>query len=322
MTTGRTQARATPSVRPLPPWAALVLAVLGGVASATQSAINAELGERVGSAVMGAVVNNLGGSLLIVATLLARPSMRAGLRVLRHARLPWWMYLGGVGGAFFVTSATYAVPVLGVAVFTIAQVAGNSFGGLAVDRAGLGPAGRLALTGPRIAGALLGIGAVALSQVGRPVGELAVGVVLLAMAGGLAVAVQSALNGRISAASDTAAGTVMNFAVSTPLVVLAGVMLGGFATLGSGDWPSQWYLYSGGLFGVIIIVILLVSVRSVGVLRTGLSVVGGQLVGAMVLDVLLPGGPGVSPALLLGALLTVVAVIVSGRPGRAVAAGR
>jgi transporter family-2 protein len=308
-------------MKTLPPWAALCLAGVGGVTSAAQSAVNAELGARVGNAAMGAVVNNIGGCLIVFVGLLAMPSMRSGLRALRHARLPWWAYLGGAGGAFFVTAATYTVPVLGVAVFTIAQVAGNSMGGLAVDRTGLAPAGRLALTGPRVAGALLGIAAVALSQFGRPIGELAMGVVLLAMAGGLAVALQSALNGRVSAASSTAAGTAMNFAVSTPLVLAAAAALGAFGAAASARWPTQWYLYLGGLFGVCIVVILLVSVRSVGVLRTGLSIVGGQLAGAMLLDLLVPGKPGISGALLVGAVLTLAAVVVSGRPVRPVPTG-
>lgn len=300
----------------LPPWLALIIAGLGGVASASQSAVNAELGARMGSAAIGAVVNNIGGSLLVALGLLALPSMRAGLRTLRAARLPWWTYLGGVGGAFFVTAATYAVPVLGVAVLTIAQVAGNSLGGLAVDRVGLAPAGRIAITGPRLAGALLGVGAVVVAQLGRPVGQLAVGLIALAVAGGLAVAIQSALNGRVSAASTTAMGTVANFVVSTPLVLIAAGLLGAYGAAAGRPWPGQWYLYLGGLFGVCIVVALLVGVRSVGVLRTGLGVVAGQLVGALLIDVAVPGGPGASLGLLAGAALIIVAVLVSGRGAR------
>lgn len=275
----------------LPPWLALTIAGFGGVASASQSAVNAELGARMGSAAIGAVVNNVGGSLLVALGLLLIPSMRAGLRTLRTARLPWWTYLGGIGGAFFVTAATYTVPVLGVAVLTIAQVAGNSLGGLAVDRVGLAPAGRIAITGPRLVGALLGVGAVVVAQLGRPVGQLAVGLVALAVAGGLAVAIQSALNGRVSAASTTAMGTVANFVVSTPLVLIAAGLLGAYGAAAGGGWPGQWYLYLGGLFGVCIVVALLVGVRSVGVLRTGLGVVAGQLVGALLIDVVVPGVP-------------------------------
>ncbi|RLK22199.1 transporter family-2 protein [Micromonospora sp. M71_S20] len=313
----------SPTASGLPPWAALTLVTLAGVASAAQGAINAELGERAGNATLGAVVNNLGGALLVGLGVLALPSARTGLAALRRAGLPWWAYLGGLGGAGIVLAGAYIVPVLGVAVFTIAQVAGGSLGGLAVDRAGLAPVGRLALTPPRVAGALLGVTAVTLAQLGQPVGDLALGLVLLAVAGGLGVALQSALNARVSAASSAAAGMVVNFATATPVVLLVAALAG--ALTGPGPtWPDDWYLYTGGLLGVVIVAALLVGVPAVGVLRTGLALVAGQLGGALLLDALLPGGPGLRLPVLAGALLTLAAALVAGRgrgrrgPGEAV----
>ncbi|QGN50922.1 hypothetical protein GKC29_22540 [Micromonospora sp. WMMC415] len=296
----------------VPAWVALVVVTLGGVASAAQGAVNGELGERAGDATLAAVVNNLGGCLLVGLGVLALRSLRADLRGLRGARLPWWAYLGGLGGAAIVVLGAYVVPVLGVAVFTIAQVAGGSLGGLAVDRAGLAPVGRIAFTGPRLAGALLGVAAVTLAQLGQPVGDLALGVVLLAVVGGVAVALQSALNGRVSAASSAAAGVAVNFAVSTPAVLLVAALAGAL-TGPAPSWPDAWFLYTGGLLGVGIVASLVVGVRVVGVLRTGLLLVAGQLGGALVLDALLPGGPGVRLPVLAGALLTLAAALLAGR---------
>ncbi|WDZ82357.1 DMT family transporter [Micromonospora cathayae] len=307
-------------MRPLPPPAALALVALGGVASAAQGLANAEFGARAGSPVLGAVVNNLVGTLLVAVGLVALPSMRAGLRALRTARLPWWSYLGGLGGAAIVVIATYVVPVLGVAVFTIAQVAGGSLGGLAVDRSGLAPVGRLPLTRARIGGAVLGVAAVTLAQLGRPLGELAVGGVLLAVAGGLAVALQAALNGRVSAASSTAAGTAVNFVVSTVAVFAVAAGVGAFGRWPA-SWPGDWYLWTGGLLGVTIVAALLVGVRSVGVLRTGLVLVAGQLGGSLLFDALLPGGAGLRLPVLAGALLTLAAAVVAGRSARPGGAG-
>lgn len=302
-------------MRPLPSAAALTLVTLGGVAAAGQGYVNAELGARAGDPVLGAVVNNLVGLALVTVGVLAWPSMRHGLAALRPARLPWWTYLGGLGGAAIVIAATYAVPVLGVAVFTIAQVAGGSLGGLAVDRTGLAPVGRLPFTVPRVAGALLGVAAVALAQLGRPVGDLAVGVLLLSVGGGLAVALQSALNARVAVVSGAAASTAVNFVTGTVVILAVAGLLGAFGRAASG-WPGQWYLYTGGLLGVTIVASLLLGVRAVGVLRTGLALVAGQLGGALLLDLLLPDGPGLRLPVLAGALLTLVAVVVAGRSGR------
>ncbi|WP_320067921.1 DMT family transporter [Micromonospora sp. RTGN7] len=299
-------------MRPLPPAAALALVVLGGVASAAQGTGNALLGERAGDPVFGALVNNLGGCLVVLVGLLGLRSTRVGLAALRRARLPWWSYLGGLGGAVIVTVAAYVVPVLGIAVFTIAQVAGGSIGGLTADRVGLAPLGRLRLTAPRVTGALLGVLAVALAQLGRPVGGVAVGGVLLAVAGGAAVALQSALNGRVSAAGTTTAGIAINFTVGTPAIVVVAALAGAF-TGPEPTWPHDWYLYAGGLLGVGIVLALMLGVRAVGVLRTGLALVAGQLGGALLLDLVLPGGAGLRWPVLVGALLTLAAVVVAGR---------
>ncbi len=307
---------ALPAASALPAGVALAVASVGGVSSAVQSAANAELGERVGNASFGAVASTLVGSARILVGLAAMPSMRRGLRALPHAKLPWWTYLGGVCGALFVTIATYVVPAVGVAAFTIAQVTGGSFGGLAVDRAGLAPAGRLPLTAPRVGGAALGVAAVVLAQVDRPVGDLAAGMLALGVLGGVAVALQGALNGRVSAGTTNAAGTAVNFATATPTVLVAAALLGAFAGGWSTRLPGEWYLYTGGLLSVVIVACLLISVRAVGVLRTGLSVVAGQLGGALLLDALIPGGRHASPALLAAAVLTVLAVAVAGRGPR------
>jgi bacterial/archaeal transporter family-2 protein len=306
-------------VKVLPGWAALLLAGLAGIISAAQSAVNAELGVRLDDPMLASTVTVAGGAVVAALAVAAMPSARSGLRALGRARLPWWAYLGGLGGAFFVTSAAYTVPVLGVAVFTIAQVAGSSVGGLAIDRAGLAPVGRLPITGPRVAGTTLGMVAIVLAQADRPVGRMAAAFLAFAAVGGVAVAFQAALNGQVSAASTTAAGTVVNFAVNTPAMLLAaavGVLASGWPA----HWPGEWYLYVGGTMSVAIVTILVVTVRSVGVLRTGLAIVAGQLAGALLLDVVLPGGPGASWALLSGAVLTVVAVAVAGRGQRAAVA--
>lgn len=300
----------------MPAWAALLLAGIGGVASAVQSAANGELGDRLGTPALAAVINNALGWVFLVGAWWLMPSMRNGVRALRGSRLPWWGYLGGLGGAFLIVSAAYAVPVVGVAMFTIAQVTGSSVGGLGVDQVGLSPAGRLRLTGPRVSGALLGMAAVALSQLGRPVGDLAVGLLLLGMAAGAAVAVQTALNGRVSMASSSPAATLVNYLASTPALVLIAAVAGSFTRHWPSVWPTEWYLYLGGIFGLAIVTILVVTVRVVGVLRTGLLVVAGQLVGAILLDAAIPGGARPSWPLAAGAVLTLFAAWIAGRRQR------
>jgi transporter family-2 protein len=300
-----------PAARTLPAPVALGLAGVGGVAAAAQAAANGELGQRAGGAPLAALVNTGSGLVILLLALAVVPSMRAGVAALRRTRLPWWTYAGGLLGGSFILIAAYAVPVVGVSLFTIAQVAGGSFGGLGVDRAGLAPLGRLPLTGGRLAAAALAVAAVTLAQVGSPPGRLALGLVVLSVAAGAAIAVQSALNGRVSVASGTGVAALLNFSTA---IVLVGVAAG-VASSWPRDWPGEWYLYVGGVLGVALVLTLVVSVRAVGVLRSGLALVAGQLAGALLLDAL-AGVRRVDWALVAGAALTVVAVAISGRGAR------
>ena len=77
-----------------------------------------------------------------------------------------------------------AAPEVGVALLTVALVAGSTGGSLPVDAAGLGPAGRRPITAPRVAGVLLAIAATVISALGAP-GDLDVLLLTLAFAAGL-----------------------------------------------------------------------------------------------------------------------------------------
>src|SRR5690606_10049636 len=132
-----------------------------------QSRINGELATRLGNSAEAAVVSFGGGLLALCLLLAVVPSMRVGLRripaAVRAGRLRRWELLGGVGGGAFVAVQTFAVPVIGVALFTVSGVAGQTAASLYVDRAGLGPAGRQRVTTTRVVAAVLAVVAVMVS---------------------------------------------------------------------------------------------------------------------------------------------------------------
>jgi transporter family-2 protein len=86
----------------------------------------------------------------------------------------------------------------------------------------------------------------------------------------------------------------------------------------TGEPPTEPWLYLGGPIGVMFIAAAAVVVRVTGVLVLGLASIAGQVVGAVVIDLVLPtegARPGV--ATLVGVALTLVAVgIAAVAPGR------
>jgi transporter family-2 protein len=302
----------------LPVPLAIAASLLGGACSAAQALVNGRLGDTVGSPVTAALVSNGLATVVLLATL-TLPAVRTGLRRLAAARLPWWQYLGGALGAMTVAGTALAAPVLGVALFTVVQVSGASISGVVTDRIGLGPMGRLPMTTVRIVSALLAIVAVTVAQFGRPIGHLAAGTLLFVLVLGLCRPLQVALNGRVTAAgSNVGSASLVNAIVGTGALVIA---LAGFKLTGHlrfGGWPSGWWLYLGGFLALIVTGANMLSVQSLGVLRTGLTALGGQITGGLVIDAVIPAGHRPTVWLYLGASLTIVAALTAGigRPTR------
>ncbi|MGK5738361.1 DMT family transporter [Micromonospora sp. URMC 103] len=293
------------------------LATLSGVAVAIQSRINGELGVRLGDG-FGAAVISFGIGLLVLLVLVPlTPTGRQGLLALRDTltagTLRPWQCLGGLCGAFLVASQGLTIGTLGVAVFTVAVVAGQSGSGLAVDRAGIGPTGAQPVTGQRLAGAALAVVAVILAVSDRLGQPDALVLAVLPLLAGVTTAWQQAVNGRVRVATGSAlTATLVNFTVGTAALLVAFAVDVAVRGWPAGSLPAEPWLYLGGPIGIVFIAVAAAIVRFTGVLLLGLATIAGQIVGAVLLDLALPTAashPGLTT--LAGAALTLVAVLVA-----------
>jgi transporter family-2 protein len=303
----------------------IVLAVFIGGGVALQSRVNGELGTRLHDGVAAAGLS-IGGGLALLALLVpALPAGRRGLAALRTAlrdgKLRWWQCTGGMCGALYVVSQGVTATALGVAVFTVAIVAGQSASGLLMDRTGIGPAGRRPLTATRVVGAALSVVAVLIAVSGQFGTPKALALAVLPAVAGAGGSWQTAVNGivRAHAGSALPAALVNFLAGCTSLLVALTVdvaLRGWPAAL-----PREGWLYVGGGMGVVFIAVAAAIVHRTGVLLLGLGMIAGQLVGAVVIDEVAPGRharPGV--AALAGTALTLLAVGIAVLPVRRVAA--
>jgi transporter family-2 protein len=296
--------------------AGALLAALGGVGLAVQGRINGQLGHVLHDGVFAGLVSFGVGLVVLVTVVVLTPSMRRGVARLaagvRARRIRWWECLGGVCGALVVASQGITIASLGVAVFTIAVVGGNITSSLFVDRAGIGPAGPQAVTPTRAAGAALAVVAVLVSvsnKLGNPSG---LWLAVLQAVAGVGLAWQAAVNGLVRREADgVVVPTMVNFGTGATALLLACVV-----DVTIRGWPAalpgQWWLYLGGLLGIVAVVTAVIAVRLVGVLLLGLASVAGQLIGALGVDLVAPtAGGGLSVGSVLGAVITAVAVGVA-----------
>lgn len=300
----------------------VLLAVLAGVAIAVQARINGQLAVDLDDAVLAALISFAGGLLVLAALLALLPKMRSGVGKLpdavRAGALHRWHLLGGLGGATMVASQAITVDALGVATFTVGIVAGQTVSGLAVDRAGLGPAGPRPVSARRLAGAALVLCAVAITMWG---GFTAAGsrawLLLFPLVAGIVVAVQQAVNGRVGAASGNAmTATLVNFVVGTAALLL-GWLLSFAVRGGASGVASSPVLYAGGLIGITFIALAALVVRWIGVLLLGLAAIAGQLIGSVLLDVFVPSrGGGLVLTTVIGVAVALFAIGVAAAPAR------
>lgn len=299
--------------------------------NATQSRVNGELGHVVSNGVVAALCSFASGWLVLILISVLVPAVRRAFlaipTLVRTGQLKWWQCIGGMAGATYVIGQGSVVPVVGVAIFTISVVAGQTTSSLLVDKYGLGPAGPKSITWIRILAAIIAIAGVAISVTGRDhSGNFSLPLVLYAFATGLVTAAQYALNGRVAVAtSQPLATTLLNFTMGTFLLLLVLFIMhlfqfGSFKTPPS-PLASPW-LYSGGIIGIIFIVSASILVRSLGVLVFALVSVVGNLTGALLLDLIWPApGSQVGVQIVLGVAVTAMAVIVASLPTRERASG-
>jgi bacterial/archaeal transporter family-2 protein len=294
--------------------AGAALAAVGGMALAVQGRINGQLGHELHDGLFAALISFSVGSVLLLCALPILPAARAGVGTLRKAlrdqRIRPWQLLGGSCGAFVVTAQGVTVAYLGVAVFTVAVVAGQILSSLPVDRAGLGPGGPQPITLPRAAGALLAVIAVIISVLDHEAITASGGLwwAVLPAVAGCGLAWQTAVNGQVrQAAANVVVPTVVNFLVGTCALVIAALVDLIVKGLPAG-LPDQWWLYTGGTLGIVAIMTAVTAVRVTGVLLLGMASVAGQLIGAVLLDIFVPTTGGLSATTLVGIGLTMVAV--------------
>jgi bacterial/archaeal transporter family-2 protein len=112
----------------------LLFAFAAGAMLPFQAGINAQLAHWLHSPIRAAFASFAVGTivLLVLSVLVWRP-LPSGAR-LGHA--PWWVWIGGLLGAFYVAGTIVTAPRLGAATLIALVVAGQSLTSLLVDHFG------------------------------------------------------------------------------------------------------------------------------------------------------------------------------------------
>ena len=287
---------------------------------AFQARANGELSHLLGNPIQAATVS-FGSGLLVISLVAAKHhGMKQGLAGIKQGiaegGLQRWNLFAGMLGGIFVSIQTNTVPLIGVAVYSVASISGQTASSLVVDSLGLSGAAKKHITFRRVLASLITVIAVLVSVWDRiDANDLSlIPVALAGLAGGI-VGIQRALNGKINIYSGQHWTTsLLNFIMGTAFLLLLTAILiptGHYEFQTLPAWPI--WIYAGGVLGVIYIAYSATIVQQLGVLASTLLSVGGNLFGALLIDWLFPAhGVKVSAWLVSGILLSFAGVIVGG----------
>ena len=287
---------------------------------ALQARANGELSHRMGNPIEAALVSFGSGLILITLISIFTPAIRNGMKNLKIAvsrkEIPVWTLFAGMLGGSFVAFQTQIVPIIGVAIYSVASIAGQTAASLIVDRIGLTGGGKKQITGRRVAAAAVTVFAVLVSVLDRIEAQnLSLFAVIFGCFAGAIVGLQRALNGQINESSRQSFATSwLNFIMGTTFLVIflaIGVLINRVELVALPFGP--WWMYMGGTIGVIYIAFTSTIVQHLGVLTFTLISVGGQLVGSLLIDLYSPTqGVQISAYLVTGIVMTYLGVLVGG----------
>ena len=298
-----------------------LLAAVSGILIAIQARANGELSYLMKNSIEAALVSFTSGLIIILVVLLFSSSMRSGISrgiaAVKIGTLPKLPLFAGVLGGCVIAMQTRVVPLIGVAIYSVAAISGQTGISLIVDRIGITGGGKKHISVRRVLAAVMTIFAVLVAVWDKiSVKHFALFAVLITIFAGALIGIQRAFNGQISGHTHQSFATsLLNFITGTSLLIF--VLL--FITIVRHDklYPlphGPWWIYLGGVTGVIYVAFSATIVQHLGVLTFTLFSVGGQLLGSLLIDLISPTtGSRVSWYLVTGIVMTYVGVVIGGQ---------
>ncbi|MCG2800024.1 MAG: DMT family transporter [Cellulomonas sp.] len=295
---------------------AALLGVLVGAVIPVQTSINTRLSRAIGATLPASLVSFAVGTAGLAALVLLT---RAPLPLAATAAAqPWWIWVGGLCGAVFLTLNIVLMPRVGASATVLLPVVGQVVGGLVIDLTGAFGVTERALTVPRLTGtALVVVGAVVVN-LGRsapgtrpPRGAAMAMLGLLGVIGGALGAIQTTVNGRLGAVmASPLSAALVSFAVGTLCLVVVNLVSRQRVHRPAG---AQWWTWTGGFLGAAFVTVNALAAPVLGTSLTVSIVLLGQIVSGLVLDhqgFLGAARRPVSARRVLGATLVLVGVAV------------
>lgn len=139
----------------------IIFALLAGMALPTQFSVNAQLRSVVHSPIIASTISFIVGAIILLIISLFGKGMSVNKE---WFMTPWWVWTGGLLGAFYVVASIVLIPRLGATATVAYILAGQMVASTLIDHFGLIGVHVHSLSIPRAIGIVLIIGGVIIIQ--------------------------------------------------------------------------------------------------------------------------------------------------------------
>jgi len=285
------------------------LSLLTGIIISVMIFVNGGLTANYGLYIASVIIHAVGLIANTILVLVKKQNPFAGI----HLKHQWFIYMGGVVGVFTIMGTNMAFGRISVSAMLAIALFGQVLFGMIIDQYGLFGMPKYPFKKTQLIGLVIILaGIIAMFTTFEIVA------VLLVFATGFSIVLARTLNAKLADLTTVQIGTFYNH-VTGLIVCVAILFIFGANTIthtardltfvGSLLFSSEWYIYFGGVLGLIVIILSNLTVIKVSAFYLTLLVFIGQVFSGVVIDMLIT--QEVSIRNIIGGVLVTIGLSVS-----------
>ncbi|MCL2571424.1 MAG: DMT family transporter [Defluviitaleaceae bacterium] len=275
-----------------------ILSLLMGILITIMIAINGGLTTYYGvySATM---IIHLVGLILISAVVLYKKER------FFPGRFTWYVYLGGAIGVMTTIANNLSFGRISVSAILALGLLGQTVTGMVIDQRGLLGMPRHPFTKDKIWGLLLII-----AGIGSMIYEFEVLAVVVSFIAGFCIIMSRTLNAKLSDLTSVRVSTFYNYFIGLIVSVLVFLLLGrGEVIFGEITFSPTWYIYFGGVLGVVVVLMSNIVVVKISAFYLTLLIFVGQVFSGVLVDAII--SQAISTRNVIGGVLVAVGLSIN-----------
>ncbi|MCL2400566.1 MAG: DMT family transporter [Defluviitaleaceae bacterium] len=273
------------------------LSLLMGILISFMIAFNGGLTQQYGVYTATIIIHVVGLSIITLVAIIKRDSLFS-------KRCAWFLYLGGAIGVLTTVFNNLSFGRISVSAILALGLLGQSIMGLIIDQYGLLGMPKHPFTKQKIIGLLLII-----SGIASMINNFEIIAVIVSFVAGVNIILSRTLNAKLADFTNVRVSTFYNYLVGLAVSIPVFLLLGSSEAVFNFAISSNWYIYLGGMLGVIVVLMGNIIAVKISAFYLTLLIFIGQVFSGVLIDVII--SQEISSRNLIGAVLVTLGLCVN-----------